>query len=220
MTFGDVGAYEKIVARAYGEVDPTHPANAVITDVENAPRDHGMVLYSMDVVIVKPIDPAKGSGKIFYDVVNRGNNLSYSTFNQAPPPSKTGVTDAAAAGTGLLMRRGYTLVWSGWEDPAIIGTNPNVLSASLLVARNADGSSIVEKMIVEQIFDNATGRTSHCPFAAASLDQTQAHMVVHKPHRVRRRAARRARDGTDERLVVRRQQNSPHQSRRPVSRVL
>jgi len=51
---------------------------------------NGMVLYSMDVVIVKPIDPAKGSGKIFYDVVNRGNNLSYSTFNQAPAPSKTG----------------------------------------------------------------------------------------------------------------------------------
>ena len=180
MTFGSVGVYEKLVIRATGEVDPKHPADAVITDIQNAPVNaSGRVTYSMDVVIVKPVDPSKGSGKIFYDVVNRGNNLSYSTFNQAPAPSKTGVTDASGAGTGLLMRRGYTLVWSGWEDPAIIGTNANLASASLPIARNPDGSSIVANMIVEQIFDNATGTDFTLPFAAASVDQSQAYMVVH-----------------------------------------
>ena len=76
MTFGSVGAYEKITARAFGEVDPKLPGNALITDLQFAPVNvRGMVEYSMDVVIVKPIDPSKGSGKIFYDVVNRGNNL-------------------------------------------------------------------------------------------------------------------------------------------------
>jgi hypothetical protein len=179
MSFGDVGQYEKIVARVSAAVDPKLPANALITDIQNAPLTNGMVTYSFDVVIVKPIDPSKGSGKIFYDVVNRGNNLSYSTFNQAAAPSKAGVTDAAGAGTGLLMRRGYTLVWSGWEDTAIIGTSASLASASLPIARNADGSSIVEKMIVEQIFDNATGTTLTLPFAAATLDQSQAYMVVH-----------------------------------------
>jgi hypothetical protein len=178
-SFGDVGQYEKIVARVSAAVDPKHPANAVITDIQNAPLTNGVVTYSFDVIIVKPIDPSKGSGKIFYDVVNRGNNLSYSTFNQAAAPSKTGVTDAAGAGTGLLMRRGYTLVWSGWEDPLIIGNNANLASASLPIAHNADGSSIVEKMIVEQIFDNATGTDLALPFAAATLDQSQAYMVVH-----------------------------------------
>jgi Alpha/beta hydrolase domain len=180
ITFGSVGAYEKITARAFGEVDPTLPSNALITDIQFAPRNaRGMVEYSTDVVIVKPIDPSKGSGKIFYDVVNRGNNLSYPTFNQAPSPSKLANTDAAGAGTGLLMRHGYTIVWSGWEDPAIIGTNANLLSASLPIARNSDGSSIVDKMIVEQIFDNATGTDLTLPFAAANLDQSQAYMVVH-----------------------------------------
>src|SRR5437899_926715 len=180
MTFGSVGAYEKITARAFGEVDPTIPGNALITDIQFAPRNaRGMVEYSTDVVIVKPIDPAKGSGKIFYDVVNRGSNLSYATFNQAPAPSKVANTDAGGAGTGLLMRRGYTLVWSGWEDPRIIGTGANTLSASLPTAHNPDGSSIVAKMIVEQIFDNATGTDIPLPFAAATLDQSQAYMVVH-----------------------------------------
>jgi hypothetical protein len=180
MTFGSVGPYEKITARAFGAVDPTLPGNALITDVQFAPRNaQGMVEYSMDVVIVKPIDPSKGSGTIFYSVVNRGNETSWATFNQAPPPSKNANTDATGAGTGLLMRRGYTLVWSGWEDPAIIGTNANLLSASLPIAHNPDSSSIVSKMIVEQIFDNATGTDLTLPFAAANLDQRQAYMLVH-----------------------------------------
>ena len=180
MTFGSVGAYEKITARAFGEVDPMLAANSLMTDIQFAPRNaRGMVEYSTDVVILKPIDPANGSGKIFYDVVNRGSKGSYTTFNQAPAPSNVANTDAAGAGTGLLMRRGYTVVWSGWEDPAIIGTGPNTLTAALPRARNPDGSSIVEKMIIEQIFDNATGTNVSLPYRAANLDQSQAYMVVH-----------------------------------------
>jgi alpha/beta hydrolase family protein len=180
MTFGSVGAYEKIVARATGEVDPALPGNALITDIQFAPRNaRGMVEYAMDVMIVKPIDPSKGSGRIFYDVVNRGSDMSFSTFQQASAPSKTGTTDAAGAGTGLLMRRGDTLVWSGWEDTRIIGTGANSFTATLPIAKNPDGSPIVQNMIVEQIFDNATGTDFTLPFAANTLDQSKAYMVVH-----------------------------------------
>ena len=180
MTFGSVGAYEKITARAFGEVDPKLPGNALITDLQFAPVNvRGMVEYSMDVVIVKPIDPSKGSGKIFYDVVNRGNNLSWATFNQAPAPAKNADSDTSVAGTGLLMRRGYTIVWSGWEDPKIIGTNPNLLSASLPTAHNPDGTSIVANMIVEQIFDSPVGTDFTLPFVANDVDQSHAYMLVH-----------------------------------------
>src|SRR5438876_2513033 len=180
MTFGSVGAYEKITARASGEVDPTLPGNALITDIQFAPRNaRGMVEYSMDVFILKPIDPSKGSGKIFYDVVNRGNKGSYTTFNQAPAPSGVANTDASGAGTGVLMRRGYTIVWSGWEDASLIGTGANTLTAALPVARNPDGTSIIARTITEQIFDNATGTDVSLTYAAANLDQSQAYMVVH-----------------------------------------
>ena len=138
MTFGSVGAYEKITARASGEVDPTLPGNALMTDIQSAPRNaRGMVEYSMDVFILKPIDPSKGSGKIFYDVVNRGSKGSYTTFNQAAAPSSVANTDASGAGTGLLMRRGYTIVWSGWEDASLIGTGANTLTASLPISIRA-----------------------------------------------------------------------------------
>src|SRR5262252_5371034 len=44
QSFGTVGQYEKLAGRAYGEVDPGDPRNAVITDVGLAPRNAaGMV---------------------------------------------------------------------------------------------------------------------------------------------------------------------------------
>src|SRR5437762_4983237 len=180
MTFGSVGAYEKITARAFGEVDPTLPGNALMTDIQFAPRNaRGMVEYSTDVFILKPIDPSKGSGKIFYDVVNRGTQASHTPFSQAAAPASVANTPASGAGTGLLMRRGYTIVWSGWEDASLIGTGANTLTASLPVAHNPDGSSIVTRTITEQIFDNATGTDVPLTYAAANLDQSQAYMVVH-----------------------------------------
>src|SRR5262245_14977879 len=46
-TFGDVGAYEKLRGKAYGEVDPADPRNALITDIQLAPRNsNGKVVYS------------------------------------------------------------------------------------------------------------------------------------------------------------------------------
>ena len=36
-SFGDVGSYERVIGRAYGEVDPKHAANGIIQDLEFAP---------------------------------------------------------------------------------------------------------------------------------------------------------------------------------------
>jgi hypothetical protein len=174
-SFGDVGTYEKIIARAYGEVDPQDAHNSVITDIALAPQnERGMVEYSTDVHILKPVDMSKGNGKIFYDVVNRGNKIALGSFNDAP--SSNDPTTAAHAGSGLLMRLGYTVVWSGWESSDIIGTAG--MTASLPVARNPDGSSIVGQTIFEQIFDNTTGIQFPLVYRAATLDQTQATMTV------------------------------------------
>src|ERR1043166_8041497 len=39
MSFGTVGQYEKIRGTAKGELDPLHPRNSIITDLELAPRN-------------------------------------------------------------------------------------------------------------------------------------------------------------------------------------
>jgi hypothetical protein len=49
-SFGTVGPYEKLVGRAYGEIDPTDRRNAVIVDVGLAPRNaRGLVEYDTDI---------------------------------------------------------------------------------------------------------------------------------------------------------------------------
>ena len=52
--FGNVGAYEKIVGRFYGELDPALALNAVIVDLDKAPRNaRGKVEYSADFYILE-----------------------------------------------------------------------------------------------------------------------------------------------------------------------
>ncbi|HET8564692.1 MAG TPA: hypothetical protein VFM35_12530 [Candidatus Binatia bacterium] len=113
-TFGpsrSVGAYEKLRGRAFGEVDPNDPRNAVITDIELAPRNGaGMVEYSMDIYILKPIDLSKGNHKLFTDVNNRGNK-PFGNFNGSSGDNNP--TTAEHAGDAFLMNQGYSLAWNG-----------------------------------------------------------------------------------------------------------
>src|SRR5260370_14462699 len=52
-------------------------------------------------------DPAKGNGAILYDVTIRGTKLALGFFNR-------GADD-------FLFRRGYTIVWSGWDGELLPG---------------------------------------------------------------------------------------------------
>src|SRR3954466_2937731 len=67
------GVNESLTGRAFGELDPEDPVNAVITDIALAPRDsRGRVGYVAKFTLTKPRDLAKTSGVLWYDVVNRG----------------------------------------------------------------------------------------------------------------------------------------------------
>src|SRR6267378_4448162 len=61
--FGDVGAYEQIRGTASGELDPFDPRNAVITDINLAPRNaNGKVAYTATFTLYKPVDMRRASG--------------------------------------------------------------------------------------------------------------------------------------------------------------
>ena len=120
VSFGDVGPYEKIVARAVLHVDPTDPHNVGIADLDLAPSNAmGRVEFAADVVILKPVDLDQGSSRMLYGVVNRGNKRMLGLLNDAPGDNDP--STAADAGNGFLMRNGYTLVWSGWQGDVLPG---------------------------------------------------------------------------------------------------
>src|SRR3984893_2335805 len=73
-TYGDVGPYERLDGTVYIEVDPRDPLNALIVDLDKAPRTpSGMVGFTSPFFILKPVNMARGNHKIFYGINNRGN---------------------------------------------------------------------------------------------------------------------------------------------------
>ncbi len=82
LSFGTVGQYERLVGTIKGEIDPSNPLNAVIVNVDKAPRNsRGNVEYSADLYILRPVDMSKGNGRLFMEVLNRGNKLAPSFYN-------------------------------------------------------------------------------------------------------------------------------------------
>ena len=66
-TFGTTGAYEKLVGTLHMEADPADSHNAPIQDLDKVPRNgRGMIEYSADLYILKPVDMSKGNGKILF----------------------------------------------------------------------------------------------------------------------------------------------------------
>ncbi len=114
--FGNVGAYTRITARATIAIDPADPRNAVITDIDSAPRNAtGRVEATADVIVLRPTDPGRGNGTLLVDVPNRGRKLAPQLFDEVPQPAATRAEKADDAGIGFLHREGYTMAWIGWQ---------------------------------------------------------------------------------------------------------
>ncbi|MFN8061150.1 MAG: alpha/beta hydrolase domain-containing protein [Vicinamibacterales bacterium] len=112
--FGAAGAYEKLVGRIDFALDPALPQNALVVDLALAPRNpDGLVEFSADFYMLKPVDPARGNGRVFYEVGNRGSKALLTTFQKSTASADP--TTADEFGTGALMRQGYTLMWMGWQ---------------------------------------------------------------------------------------------------------
>jgi hypothetical protein len=168
-SYGRVGAYERLTGRISGELDPKDPKNAVIQDLALAPLNaRGLVDYSAEFVLLKPKDMSKASGVLRYDAPNRGNIL-------------TMVNPTATPSDAVYLERGYVLLYSAWQGDVPKST-PARLTATVPVAKNADGSSITGPYRTEFVPGAATPvmalpggvfNGTMIPYAPASLDNTQ-----------------------------------------------
>ena len=112
--FGLAGTYEKLAGKVEFALDPAAPANAGIVDLALAPRNpRGEVEFTADFFLFKPVDPARGNGRLFYEVGNRGGKGMLRTFQKAD--ASRDPTSAAEIGDGALMMQGYSLLWMGWQ---------------------------------------------------------------------------------------------------------
>jgi hypothetical protein len=150
--------HERITGKAYGELDPADPKNAVITDIELAPRNaRGKVEYVTTFTLVRPTEMMHASGVLIYTVVNRGGG------NAMPNPD------------------GHATLVSGWQGD-VVATTTN-FTIQVPVARNRDGSSITGPLVLRfmNVFGNTIPltipRSQPSPYPPASLDTTKATLV-------------------------------------------
>ncbi len=131
-SFGDAGPYERIIGRVFFSIDPLAARNRAIVDLKHAPVNaSGRVEFSADLFLLAPVDPARGNGCLLYDVNNRGNKLALRFFNDSP-----GGNNPQDPGNGFLMRRGFTVVWSGWDGELLPGNRRLQLRAPVAVSEN------------------------------------------------------------------------------------
>jgi len=179
MSFGSVGAYERITGTAQGEIDPADPKNAVIVDLALAPRNaRGMVEYGFNFYILRPVDLSKGNHKVMYEPPNRGRKLfgGFARLGGGNDPASS-----SAPEDGFLMPMGYTMVWSGWDASA--GTSAagfNSILTKLPVAHGPGGATITGPSFEYLVSGNAAS-SFPITYAPASMDTSQA-TLTHRVH--------------------------------------
>ena len=166
-SYGAAGQYETIAGRAFGELDPKDARNAIITDIQLAPKNaRGRVEYMTTFFLVKPIDMAKSSHLLWHDVPNRGGRITI------------GVPERNLGDIGLS---------SGWQGDQAGGTAPGPGREYAIVPRavQPDGSPVTGR-IVARVF-NASGPASQplyvyanpLPYRPQTLDTRQASLTTH-----------------------------------------
>ncbi|MEQ1595711.1 MAG: alpha/beta hydrolase domain-containing protein [Casimicrobium sp.] len=166
---GPAGAIKRISGRAYGELDPSHPGNAIIQDISLAPKNAaGKVEYVSTFQLIMPSDPAKMSGLMWHDVPNRGGRLTI-------VPAERNVGDVGLS--------------SGWQGENAGNTAYNKPGAEFVivpVAKNADGSPIrgeVLGRIVNRSGPNSQPlmvQVNQLPYKPFDLDTKKATLTVVK----------------------------------------
>jgi hypothetical protein len=150
-------AYDRLSGKFYGELDPADPKNALITDIQRAPKNaRGKVEYVGTFTLMKPVDASKASGVLMYSVVNRGN------------------------GQATASAEGHISLVSGWQGDVV----PTATNQTIQVPRatNPDGSSIVGPFIA-RILDQK-GNTARLlmsrgtpAYPAATLETSKATLI-------------------------------------------
>lgn len=176
QVFGAAGAYERLTGRACFFADPAG-AQPHIVDLDKAPRNaEGLVEYAADFCLLKPVEPGRGNGRVFFDYGNRGNKRALQFFNDAVGSNAPIAPEHA--GNGFLMRRGYTVAWLAWQGDLLPGDGRMLLDVPVA----SDGGRPITGTVRVEYIVNApgtlvmplSGLAPSRSYPAASLDTAAA----------------------------------------------
>src|SRR5881628_1618633 len=167
-SFGSAGQYETLAGRAFGELDPNDPHNAIITDIKLAPRNaNGRVEYVASFFLVKPIDMSRTSHLMWQDVPNRGGRITI------PPASRVDGDIGLSSG------------WQGDNSGRTFPADDNDW-VTVPIAKNPNGSPVTGLVLGRIV--NASGPGSRplivnanpVPYKPMTLDTSKAKLMTHR----------------------------------------
>ncbi|MFB3082976.1 MAG: alpha/beta hydrolase domain-containing protein, partial [Gammaproteobacteria bacterium] len=177
--FGEVGPYEKLTGKIRFEIDPKNPINARIVDLIKAPRDAaGKIRASANFMVLRPKAPCRLSCVALLEVSNRGGKAALAYFNAGRFTDNPVVREDF--GDGLLMRRGLTVIWVGWQFD-VTGA-PHRLRLTVPVA--TDNGRPIQGLVradwtVDQLVDRLSlGHHGHLAYAVADLNHPDNVLTV------------------------------------------
>src|SRR5438132_8157537 len=144
--FGSGGTYEKVRVTVKFQTDPTDPRNAIITDLNLAPRNaDGLVSFDADYMLLYPADLSKWNRKLVSEINNRGSLLLFLSF--ASSPFNNDPSSQADFGNGFFLNQGFAMAWVGWG--ADVQPGGNGLTLRVPAPRNPDGTPVTQRITIE-----------------------------------------------------------------------
>ena len=201
--FGLAGPYEKLEGEVRYCLDPEHPGNARIVDLDLAPRNgegehRGDVCFTGDVYLLKPVEPEKGNGTLLVEIPNRGGKASVRYFNRGARRTSDPST-REDFGDGFLMRRGFTVVWVAWQwdvpdRPELLRLDPVFVTAN----ERTGGRPIEGLVRADHVFSEPSrvlplAHRNHRPYPVADPDDPRNVLTVRDSRLVERRVIPRSR---------------------------
>ena len=162
-------AYEQVAGRAFGELDPSLPGNAIIQDIQLAKDRDGKVRYVATFLLVKPVDMKRASGLLWHDVPNRAR-----VFAMSPAERAFGDVMLASA-------------WQG-DNSGATAVRPTASVAGMqwlqLPVARAPGGAAVTGEVFGRIVNRAGKdsqplivQTNPVPYKPVSLDTSRSRLV-------------------------------------------
>ncbi|MCG2592204.1 hypothetical protein LZ009_05360 [Ramlibacter sp. XY19] len=162
-------ASEQVAGRAFGELDPASPANAIINDLQLARDADGKVRYVATFVLTKPVDLARASGLLWHEVPNRG-------LRRPNVPAERGNGDIDLTSAWQGDNAGATRV----RETAAVD-QPHWLK--LPIARMPDGAPVTGEVFGRIVNRSGAGsqplivQTNPVPYKPMSLDTRESRLV-------------------------------------------
>lgn len=176
----EVDGWELVAGTVDFAVDPAHPANGAIVDLDRAPRGaDGCVRYDADFRLIRPTD--RPIERLLVVVPNRGFTLGMPFSIGAA--AFGGSADAIPAGDALAVAGGWSIAWCGWQWDV---TAPTSLGLRAPVA--LDGGAPITGWVRVEFRTEAPQADKHlsdsslmfsfAPYPTADLDDQEAVLTV------------------------------------------